>query len=94
MLISLAALHAFVQVAKNIKQTKPMKKLLVPIMVGVAAMTLLTGCLELRFGGGSNSTAACPSIGQQLVDLQKAKDTGAITDSEFQAQKAKLLNKK
>ena len=34
------------------------------------------------------------TIGQQLVDLQKAKDAGAITDAEFQAQKAKLLGKK
>ena len=71
-----------------------MKKLLVPVMVGVSAMTLLTGCLELHFGGGSSSTAVCPSIGQQLVDLQKAKDAGAITDAEFQAQKAKLIEKK
>jgi hypothetical protein len=32
-----------------------------------------------------------PTIGQQLIDLQKAKDSGAITDTEYQAQKAKLL---
>jgi hypothetical protein len=32
-----------------------------------------------------------PTIGQQLIDLQKAKDAGAITDAEYQAQKAKLL---
>ena len=31
------------------------------------------------------------TIGQQLMDLQKAKDTGAITDAEFQAGKAKAL---
>jgi hypothetical protein len=35
-----------------------------------------------------------PTIGQQLIDLQKAKDAGAITDAEFQAQKAKLLGNK
>ena len=35
-----------------------------------------------------------PTIGQQLVDLQKAKDSGAITESEYQAQKAKLLESK
>ena len=32
-----------------------------------------------------------PTTGQQLIDLQKARDSGAITDSEYQAQKAKLL---
>ena len=34
-----------------------------------------------------------PTVGQQLIDLQKAKDAGAITDAEYQAQKAKLLGK-
>jgi hypothetical protein len=32
-----------------------------------------------------------PTIGQQLIDLKKAKDAGAITDAEYQEQKAKLL---
>ena len=31
------------------------------------------------------------SVGQQLIDLKKAKDAGAITDEEYQAQKAKVL---
>lgn len=33
-----------------------------------------------------------PTIGQQLIDLKKAKDAGAITDAEYEAEKAKLLN--
>lgn len=33
-----------------------------------------------------------PTIGQQLIDLKKAKDSGAITDAEYEAEKAKLLN--
>ena len=32
-----------------------------------------------------------PTIGQQLIDLQKAKAAGAITEVEYQAHKAKLL---
>jgi hypothetical protein len=35
-----------------------------------------------------------PSLGQQLIDLQKAKEAGAITESEYEAQKAKLLGTK
>jgi len=35
-----------------------------------------------------------PTLGQQLLDLQKAKDTSVITDAEYQAQKAKLLENK
>jgi hypothetical protein len=41
----------------------------------------------------SQATTA-PTLGQQLLDLQKAKDTGVITDAEYQAQKAKLLENK
>jgi hypothetical protein len=32
-----------------------------------------------------------PTIGQQLIDLKKARDTDAITESEYEAEKAKLL---
>jgi len=39
-------------------------------------------------------TTASPTLGQQLIDLQKAKDSGAITDAEYQSQKAKLLENK
>ncbi len=34
------------------------------------------------------------TAGQQLIDLKKAKDAGALTDEEYQAQKAKLLGNK
>ena len=68
-----------------------MKKLLLPILIGSLAMTLLTGCLDLHLGGGTSNHTQGPTIGQQLMDLQKAKDAGIITDAEFQAQKAKVL---
>lgn len=35
-----------------------------------------------------------PTIGQQLIDLKKAKDSGAITEPEYEAEKAKLLGNK
>ncbi|HUC85092.1 MAG TPA: SHOCT domain-containing protein [Candidatus Acidoferrales bacterium] len=41
--------------------------------------------------GGTTNRSQCPTVGQQLIDLQKAKDAGIITDAEYQAQKAKLL---
>jgi len=69
-----------------------MKKLLIPTMIGLAAMTLFSGCLGLSIGGGATTKPQTATVGQQLVDLQKAKDAGAINDAEFQAQKAKLLN--
>jgi hypothetical protein len=71
-----------------------MKKLMLPILIGLASLTLLTGCLNLELGGGSTTRTQAPTLGQQLIDLQKAKDAGAISDADYQAQKAKLLNQK
>lgn len=76
-------------------------------------MALLAGCsIDLRFGGGTRSSAAstnntanndqrpvvqqtvAPTVGQQLLDLKKARDTGAITEQEYDDEKAKLLNQR
>jgi len=70
-----------------------MKKLFAPLLIGLCALTLLTGCLGLQLGNNTTHTQS-PTMGQQLIDLQKAKDAGIITDAEFQAQKAKLLGNK
>jgi len=61
------------------------------MMIGLSALTLLSGCLDLKLGGGTTTKPQTATVGQQLLDLQKAKDSGAITDAEYQAQKAKLL---
>ncbi|MGH7950867.1 MAG: SHOCT domain-containing protein [Limisphaerales bacterium] len=71
-----------------------MKKLFIPALIALSSMLLLTGCLNLSFGGGAKSQVQKPTIGQQLIDLQKARATGAISDSEYQAQKTKLLENK
>jgi hypothetical protein len=60
-------------------------------MIGLAALTIFSGCLGLSIGSGSTTKPQTATVGQQLVDLQKAKDAGAINEAEFQAQKAKLL---
>ena len=51
---------------------------------------LLGGC-AIEIG---NRPADKDTLGQQLVDLKKAKDSGAITDTEYETQKAKLLSAK
>ena len=84
-----------------------MKNPLIPVLIGLAMAALLTGCSwDVRLGGGSKTSntatrsdekptigqqVSSPTLGQQLVDLQKAKESGAITEEEYQAQKAKLL---
>lgn len=55
-----------------------------------AAVTLLTAC-------SSTNTEVLPptvnvSIGQQLIDLKKAKESGAISDKEYQAQVKKVID--
>ena len=69
-----------------------MKKIIVPTLISLAAMTLLTGCLGIQLGGGTTTKPQTPTVGQQLIDLQQAKNAGAITDAEYQAQKAKILS--
>jgi len=73
-----------------------MKKLCISTVMALATMLLLTGCLNLSLGGGSKSEAQYrdPTVGQQLIDLQRARDAGAISADEYQAQKAKLLGNK
>ena len=71
-----------------------MKKLLIPAAVALSAMLLLTGCLALEVGGGDKQEAHKATIGQQLIDLKAAKDAGAMTESEYQVQKARLLHEK
>ena len=41
--------------------------------------------------GNRHPDASGGTVGQQLVDLKKAKDAGAISEGEYEAKKAKLL---
>ena len=67
-----------------------MKKLIVPMIIGLSALTLISGC-SISLGGGTTTRPQTATVGQQLLDLQKAKDAGAISDAEYQTKKAKLL---
>jgi membrane protein YdbS with pleckstrin-like domain len=42
-------------------------------------------------GGGAGVGSPAPSVGEELQRLADLRDRGAITDAEFQAQKARLL---
>ena len=71
-----------------------MKKLFIPTTVSLLAVLLFSGCLALQVGGGDKKETSKPTIGQQLTDLKTARDAGAITDAEYETQKAKLLHDK
>lgn len=71
-----------------------MKKFIIPSLIAVTASTLLTGCLALQLGGGTTTKIQSETTGQQLLDLKRAKDAGALTDAEYETQKQKILNGK
>ena len=70
-----------------------MKKPIASFIVAVFIALSFAGCVA-SLGSGSKTTVHQPTLGQQLVDLQKARDSNAITDAEYQAQRAKLLGPK
>ena len=65
----------------------PMKKAIVIIVLAFFFVTLV-GCIGIQ--GGSDQGRAEPTLGQQLIDLKKAKDEGAITHEEYKEFKEKL----
>ncbi len=57
-------------------------------------MLLLSGCVAAIGNRDGRHGSGGPTLGQQLIDLQKAKESGALSDAEYQSQKTKLLSDK
>ena len=72
---------------------KQMKKLIAPVGIALASVVLLSGCVA-AIGNRDAKHSGSATLGQELIDLQKAKDAGAISDADYQTQKAKLLENK
>jgi len=67
-----------------------MKKIIASAVLALSLMLFLSGCVAAI--GNRGTDRGGNTLGQQLIDLQKAKETGAITEAEFQTQKAMLLD--
>jgi hypothetical protein len=55
----------------------------------VLAAAVLSGC------GGSTEVVqptVNATVGQQLIDLKKARDSGALTEQEYQKQRTQLID--
>jgi hypothetical protein len=58
------------------------------LVVGVLAAVSLAGC------GGTEvlQPNVNATVGQQLIDLKKAHDSGALTEKEYQNQRTQLID--
>ena len=65
-----------------------MSKLLASVLL--ASLLTLNGCLLIA--GGGKTTTVNPTLGQQLEELKDARDKGAITESEYQKAKQRMLD--
>lgn len=68
-------------------------KLIVNLAVAALVTTFVAGCAWSIGGSEKGETTVRPSKGQELVDLKRAKDAGAISDAEYEVQKERILNK-
>lgn len=65
-----------------------MKRVLCILLCGAV---LGTGCaIQI---GNRHPEASGGTVGQQLVDLKKAKEAGAISQAEYEAQRKKILER-
>ncbi len=60
-----------------------------PIVGGIVVAFSIAGCGSTEV---VNQPSLDVSIGQQLIDLKNARDSGAITEQEFQREKANLID--
>jgi hypothetical protein len=64
------------------------------VLLAVCGFLLLT--VGACGGGGAEvkSEVTTTTVGQQLIDLKKALDTGAMTQQEYEQQRKKILEQK
>jgi hypothetical protein len=72
------------------------KKLIVSLLSTFASALLmfsLSGCAWSIGDGKGHANIHQATKGQELVDLKKAKDQGAINDEEYENQRKQILNR-
>jgi hypothetical protein len=62
-------------------------------LTACAALTLaLLGGCGWSVGASTSEQVQKPTIGQSLIDLKKARDTGAITDAEYAKRRKEIVD--
>lgn len=70
-----------------------MKKTTRIIPLFLASTLLLSGCVA-AIGNRGERAQRNATLGQELIDLQKAKEAGVLSEAEYQVQRARLLDAK
>lgn len=63
----------------------------VTLLAALAVILSAPGC-AIGIGNRDNDDARKASLGQELMDLKAARETGAMTEDEYQDQRARLLH--
>ena len=66
-------------------------KSVICLLLVVVFLATMTSCLAIGTGGEKVNNQT-PTLGRELMDLQKAKDSGAITAKEYDELKENLKN--
>ena len=64
----------------------------VPAAAFIAAILVTSGCVAAI--GNREPARSSATLGQQLIDLQKARETGVLTEAEYNTQREKFLSQK
>ena len=60
-------------------------------LMSIIVCGLLAGCAWSIGDGKDHAVTKQPTRGQELIDLKKARDQGAITPEEYENQKKQIL---
>jgi hypothetical protein len=69
-----------------------MKRCVAFLCLMLTSSLLLSGCVAAI--GNRDGSKSGATLGQQLIDLQKAKEAGAISEAEYDVQRSKMLGNK
>jgi hypothetical protein len=61
-------------------------------LASAVMLVLISGC-AWSIGEGKGNRIHQPTKGQELVDLKKAKEQGAISEDEYNQQRTQVLNR-
>ena len=61
------------------------------LMITLLSGGLLAGCAWSIGSDRAAKVVSQPTRGQELIDLQKARDQGAINEDEYQTQRKRIL---